>query len=153
MDLLEELDLRSTFFVEGLNAELYPEALLGIADAGHELGYHGWRHEYWPDLGRSDEARALERGVHKMQEIGVRPRGFRPSGGRLSRSSPELLERPGFHPLLAGGHRHRLPRWPGRLAFRVAAERCLPLSATLRRSPEDLQGFGRAAFPDRFGGL
>jgi peptidoglycan/xylan/chitin deacetylase (PgdA/CDA1 family) len=96
MDLLEELDLWSTFFVEGLNAELYPEALLGIADAGHELGYHGWRHEYWPDLGCSDEARALERGVHKMQEIGVRPRGFRPSGGRLTRSSPELLEDLGF---------------------------------------------------------
>jgi peptidoglycan/xylan/chitin deacetylase (PgdA/CDA1 family) len=96
MELLGELDLRSTFFVEGLNAELYPEALLEIADAGHELGYHGWRHEYWPDLGRSEEARALERGVHKMQEIGVRPQGFRPPGGRLTRSSPGLLEDLGF---------------------------------------------------------
>lgn len=96
LDMLEELDLRSTFFVEGLNAELYPEALLELADAGHEVGYHGWRHEYWPDLGRSEEARALERGVKKMQEIGARPRGFRPPGGRLTRSSPELLEDLGF---------------------------------------------------------
>jgi peptidoglycan/xylan/chitin deacetylase (PgdA/CDA1 family) len=96
MGLLEELGLRSTFFVEGLNAELYPDALLGIADAGHELGYHGWRHEHWPDLGRSDEARLLERGVHKMQEIGVRPRAFRPPGGRLTSSSPWLLEDLGF---------------------------------------------------------
>jgi peptidoglycan/xylan/chitin deacetylase (PgdA/CDA1 family) len=96
MDLLEELGLRSTFFVEGLNAELYPEALLETADAGHELGYHGWRHEYWPNLSRSDEARALERGVHEMQEIGVRPQGFRPPGGRLTRSSPGLLEDLGF---------------------------------------------------------
>ena len=96
MDLLEELGLLSTFFVEGLNAELYPEALLETADAGHELGYHGWRHEYWPSLSRSDEARALERGVHEMQEIGVRPQGFRPPGGRLTRSSPGLLEDLGF---------------------------------------------------------
>jgi peptidoglycan/xylan/chitin deacetylase (PgdA/CDA1 family) len=96
MDMLEELDLRSTFFVEGLNAELYPEALLELANVGHELGYHGWRHEYWPDLSRSDEVRALERGVHKMQEIGVRLRGFRPPGGRLTRSSPGLLENLGF---------------------------------------------------------
>ena len=96
LGMLEELGLRATFFVEGLNAELYPEALLEIANSGHELGYHGWRHEYWPNLSPSDEARLLERGIHKMHELGVRPRGFRPPGGRLTPSSPELLENLGF---------------------------------------------------------
>jgi Polysaccharide deacetylase len=96
LDTLEELGLRATFFVEGLNAELYPEALLEIANSGHELGYHGWRHEYWPNLSPSKEARLLERGIHKMHELGVRPRGFRPPGGRLTPSSPELLENLGF---------------------------------------------------------
>jgi peptidoglycan/xylan/chitin deacetylase (PgdA/CDA1 family) len=96
LGMLDELGLHATFFVEGLNAELYPEALLEIANSGHELGYHGWRHEYWPSLSPSDEARLLERGVHKMDEIGVRPRGFRPPGGRLTSSSPELLEDLGF---------------------------------------------------------
>jgi peptidoglycan/xylan/chitin deacetylase (PgdA/CDA1 family) len=96
LDALEELGLRATFFVEGLNAELYPEALLEIASRGHELGYHGWRHEYWPDLSPSSEARALERGVHKMHDLGIRPRGFRPPGGRLTPSSPELLDNLGF---------------------------------------------------------
>ena len=96
LDTLEELGLRATFFIEGLHAELYPDALLEIANSGHELGYHGWRHEYWPNLSPSKEARALERGVHKMHELGVRPRGFRPPGGRLTPSSPELLENLGF---------------------------------------------------------
>ena len=96
LDTLDELGLRTTFFVEGLNAELYPEALLEIANSGHELGYHGWRHEYWPNLSSSNEACALERGVRKMHELGVRPRGFRPPGGRLTPSSPELLENLGF---------------------------------------------------------
>jgi peptidoglycan/xylan/chitin deacetylase (PgdA/CDA1 family) len=96
LDTLDELGLRATFFVEGLNAELYPDALLGIASSGNELGYHGWRHEYWPNLSPSKEARALERGVHKMHELGVRPRGFRPPGGRLTPSSPELLANLGF---------------------------------------------------------
>jgi peptidoglycan/xylan/chitin deacetylase (PgdA/CDA1 family) len=96
LDTLDELGLRATFFVEGLNAELYPEALLEIASSGHELGYHGWRHEYWPNLSPSKEARALARGVHKMHELGVQPRGFRPPGGRLTPSSPELLENLGF---------------------------------------------------------
>jgi len=96
LGILGELGLRSTFYVEGLNAELYPQALLEIADFGHELGYHGWRHEYWPNLSLSDEVRLLERGVHRMQEIGVGPNGFRPPGGRLTPSSPKLLENLGF---------------------------------------------------------
>src|SRR5918992_2583620 len=77
LETLEELGLRATYFVEGLNAELYPEALLEIANSGHELGYHGWRHEYWPNLSPSDEARLLERSVYKMREIGIQPRAFR----------------------------------------------------------------------------
>jgi peptidoglycan/xylan/chitin deacetylase (PgdA/CDA1 family) len=96
LGMLDELGLYATFFVEGLNTDLYPEALLEIANSGHELGYHGWRHEYWPDLSSSEEARLLERGVHKMHELGLRPRGFRPPGGRLTPSSPELLENLGF---------------------------------------------------------
>jgi peptidoglycan/xylan/chitin deacetylase (PgdA/CDA1 family) len=96
LDTLEKLALRATFFVEGINAELYPEALLEISNSGHELGYHGWRHEFWPNLNPSNEARLLERGVRKMDELGVRPRGFRPPGGRLTPSSPELLESLGF---------------------------------------------------------
>jgi peptidoglycan/xylan/chitin deacetylase (PgdA/CDA1 family) len=96
LGMLDELGLHATFFVEGLNAELHPQALLEIANSGHELGYHGWRHEYWPTLSPSKEVRLLERGVHKMHELGVRPRGFRPPGGRLTRSSPELLDDLGF---------------------------------------------------------
>ncbi len=96
LNVLDEFGLRATFFVEGINAELYPEALLEIVSSGHELGYHGWRHEYWPNLSPSEEARLLERGIHKMHELGVRPHGFRPPGGRLTPSSPERLENLGF---------------------------------------------------------
>jgi peptidoglycan/xylan/chitin deacetylase (PgdA/CDA1 family) len=41
LNVLGELGIRSTFFVQGLNIQLYPDALLGILDSGHELGYHG----------------------------------------------------------------------------------------------------------------
>jgi hypothetical protein len=50
LGMLDELGLRATFFVEGLNAELYPEALL-------ELGYHGWRHEHRANLSPSTTCR------------------------------------------------------------------------------------------------
>jgi peptidoglycan/xylan/chitin deacetylase (PgdA/CDA1 family) len=39
--VLGELGLRSAFFVQGLNIELYPDTLLRILDSSHELGYHG----------------------------------------------------------------------------------------------------------------
>lgn len=96
LDLLDELDLRATFFVEGLNASLYPEALLEISGRGHNLGYHGWRHEYWAGLSSSEEALLLQRGVREMDRLGVRPRGFRPPGGRLNPASLRLLESLGF---------------------------------------------------------
>ena len=41
LDVLGELGRRSTFFVQGLNIELYPDALLVILDSSNELGYHG----------------------------------------------------------------------------------------------------------------
>jgi len=104
LGMLDEFGLHATFFVEGLNAELNPEALLEIADCGHELGYHGWRHEYWPNLDPSREARLLERGVHRMDELGVRPRGFRPPGGRLTTSSRELLDDLDFTHCSPAGH-------------------------------------------------
>ena len=81
LDALAALDLRATFFVEGLNAELYPQALRDIAEAGHEVGLHGWRHERWDDLSASDEDEQLGRGVAALAGLGLDIEGFRPPGG------------------------------------------------------------------------
>ena len=96
MDLLEETGLRATFFVEGLNAELYPDALRGLADSGHEVAYHGWRHETWSELAAGDERDLLERGVRALEDLGVRPVGFRPPGGELTPTSTDALRDLGF---------------------------------------------------------
>lgn len=96
LEMLDETGIRATFFVEGLNATLYPEELRGIADRGHEIGCHGWRHEYWYGLSPEEESRLLERSVREMDELGVRPYGFRPPGGRLNPSSLSLLREQDF---------------------------------------------------------
>jgi peptidoglycan/xylan/chitin deacetylase (PgdA/CDA1 family) len=96
MDLLEETGVRATFFVEGLNTELYPEALRELADAGHEVAYHGWRHETWSELEAEDERALLERGVRALADLGLRPAGFRPPGGRLTPASTHALRELGF---------------------------------------------------------
>lgn len=96
LDVLEETGLRATFFVEGLNAELYPDTLSAIAAAGHEVAYHGWCHEDWAGLDAGEEARLLSRGVRALDELGLRPRGFRPPGGELTSASLRLLREHGF---------------------------------------------------------
>jgi peptidoglycan/xylan/chitin deacetylase (PgdA/CDA1 family) len=96
MDLLEETGLRATFFVEGLNTELYPEALRGLAAAGHEVAYHGWCHETWSELEADDERDLLQRGVRALADLGLRPVGFRPPGGRLTAASTHGLRDLGF---------------------------------------------------------
>jgi peptidoglycan/xylan/chitin deacetylase (PgdA/CDA1 family) len=96
IDLLEETGLRATFFVEGINTELYPEALRGLADAGHEVAYHGWCHETWSGLEADDERDLLQRGVRALADLGLRPVGFRPPGGQLTPASTHALGNLGF---------------------------------------------------------
>ena len=96
LELLAELELRATFFVEGLNADLYPDELRAIATAGHEIGYHGWRHEAWSTLPPGQEAELLGRGVRALDGLGLRPVGFRPPGGELTPSSLSALAKEGF---------------------------------------------------------
>lgn len=96
LEVLDRLDIRATFFVEGVNAEAYPEALRAIADAGHELALHAWRHEEWGNLAPAREAELLERGTQALAGLGHRPRGFRPPGGQLTPQTAELLRAHGY---------------------------------------------------------
>ena len=89
--VLDELGLRGTFFVEGINAEIYPEAIVSIAKRGHEVAYHAWRHENWGDQSPDEERRLLQRGLRAMRSLGITPAGFRPPGGRLTGSTLALL--------------------------------------------------------------
>ena len=96
LELLASHDLRATFFIEGVNAETYPDALRRIADAGHEVGYHAWRHEQWANLSPEEERSNLERGVEAFDSIGIRPIGFRPPGGGVSDQTFGILRELGF---------------------------------------------------------
>ena len=86
LGLLAREDLQATFFLEGLNGELYPDAVAGLRAAGHEVACHGWRHEPWH--GVSDERGRLERARDALGG----PIGFRPPGGRLNAKTPELRQ-------------------------------------------------------------
>jgi peptidoglycan/xylan/chitin deacetylase (PgdA/CDA1 family) len=96
LSALDEAGVRATFFIEGLNAELYPDTLRELDAAGHEVAYHGFMHERWADLDADAERESLERGVQAMDALGLRPVGFRPPGGELTSATPGLLRELGF---------------------------------------------------------
>ncbi|HKG03485.1 MAG TPA: polysaccharide deacetylase family protein [Conexibacter sp.] len=92
--VLEELagvGLPATFFVEGVNAEIYPEALRSIEAAGHEVGFHAWCHEDWAGLTPAQEAENLDRGLAALRGVGLSVGGFRPPGGLIGPGTLELL--------------------------------------------------------------
>lgn len=96
LDLLGEHGLAATFFVEGLNSELYPEALKEIAGRGHEVAYHAWRHEQWGDLTAEQQAANLAHGIEAFGELGLTIAGMRPPGGRLGPGGLDVLREAGL---------------------------------------------------------
>ncbi len=136
---LDESGLRATFFVEGLNAELYPETLVALDAAGHEVACHGWQHERWSALDPATERERLQRSVDGMRALGLRPVGFRPPGGALTASTPGLLRELGFAYCSPeqGAETDGLPSLPFRWEL-LDAYHYLPHFAGRRGSPEPL---------------
>jgi peptidoglycan/xylan/chitin deacetylase (PgdA/CDA1 family) len=94
--MLAERELPATFFVEGLNAELYPALLQEIAAGGHEVAYHAWRHEQWSDLTAAEQAENLTRGLDAFGKLGLRATGMRPPGGSLGPGGLSVLREAGL---------------------------------------------------------
>jgi peptidoglycan/xylan/chitin deacetylase (PgdA/CDA1 family) len=93
---LGEHDLAATFFAEGVNTELDPGALREIGAAGHEIGYHAWRHETWDELTAAEQAENLARGLSAFHNLGIEPSGLRPPGGQLGAGGVKVLREAGM---------------------------------------------------------
>jgi peptidoglycan/xylan/chitin deacetylase (PgdA/CDA1 family) len=95
--LLDEFDIKATFFTPGHTALLYPDAVHGLVSDGHEIGHHGWVHEALSPLSEQEERTAIERGLEALDGIGgARPSGFRAPAFDLSHRTIDLLVEYGF---------------------------------------------------------
>jgi peptidoglycan/xylan/chitin deacetylase (PgdA/CDA1 family) len=88
--------LAATFFVEGLNAEVYPDLLRRIDAEGHEVAYHAWAHEQWGELDPDAQEENLARGAAAFDRIGLTLTGMRPPGGSLGAGGTEIPRRAGL---------------------------------------------------------
>jgi hypothetical protein len=100
LEFLRQRGLTITFFVVGQDAALAENraALRAIADAGHEIGNHSFRHEPWLHLFAEDEIDAeLARAEESIADAtGRRPIGFRGPGYSLSAATLRVLARRGY---------------------------------------------------------
>mgnify|MGYP006429323875 CR=1 FL=1 len=93
----KRLGIRQTFFVPGWCAERYPAAVEAILEAGHEVGHHGYIHEWAYPQDREQEHYWLQRGTEALLRLsGRRPRGWRAPMYSFSRYSADLLAREEF---------------------------------------------------------
>ena len=150
LEALAERDLAATFFVEGLNAEVYPELLREIDAAGHEVAYHAWRHEQWGDLTPGQQVDNLSRGVAAFERLGLRMRGMRPPGGGLGEGGLEVLRDAGLAHCSPAGKGAGVDGDLALLPFQwrhVDASCLLPGLASVR---EQMTGSAEVIDPDRF---
>ena len=85
LDILEEYDVKATFFVVGYNASYYPDLVKAEADAGHEVGNHTFSHANLREASYEELCREIsgtERLIYENTEF--RTRLLRPPEGIYS---------------------------------------------------------------------
>ena len=78
LELLEEADVRATFFVLGWQAERTPHLVPRLAALGHEIASHGWSHRFVYSQGPEQFRRELRRSKQVLEaQAGVPVVGYR----------------------------------------------------------------------------
>lgn len=97
LELLRRYELPATFFVPGWVAEHYPGVFVRIAEAGHEVGHHGYTHERFVDKTVEEQREIIEKSQAIFKRlIGKEAIGYRTPSGDWSVETPGLLYEMGF---------------------------------------------------------
>ena len=95
--LLGRHGIRASWYIPGHTLETYPDACKRVADAGHEIGHHGWTHRPPASLTREEEENELARANEAIRRLTGRfARGYRSPSWDFSPHSVELLLKHGF---------------------------------------------------------
>ena len=96
--MLDHYQVPATFFVTGVDALLHPEMLAAILKSGrHEVGVHGWIHEFPPRLAEGEEERLLDKAIDYLTKAtGKRPVGYRAPSWAFSPVTLDLIRKKGF---------------------------------------------------------
>ena len=85
LDILEQHEVKATFFMVGVNIINYPDAARAVLKAGHEVGNHTFSHSHLKRLSEREVARELGYCEDALEELcEYRPHLFRPPEGAVN---------------------------------------------------------------------
>lgn len=92
LSMLDVWGVKATFFIPGIIAEQYPKVVQEICRRGHEIGFHGYRHEEFTTTTCQEEHATMCRAEEIIRELcGQTLRGHRAPGGVIHDYSLKLF--------------------------------------------------------------
>jgi peptidoglycan/xylan/chitin deacetylase (PgdA/CDA1 family) len=97
LDVLEENNVKATFFTPGWVAENYKEKIELIVSKGHEIASLGYYHENMALLDFNEQNEAIKKSIESIKKsCGIIPRGFRSPEGELTLETLQIAKNNGL---------------------------------------------------------
>ena len=97
LEMFRRFGIRASWFIPGHSLETFPDQVQMIAEAGHEIGAHGYSHENPIAMTSRQEEDVLVRSVELIEKAtGRRPRGYVAPWWEMSENTASLLLKHGF---------------------------------------------------------
>ena len=97
LQLFERFGIKTTWFIPGHSIETFPAQMQAVADAGHEVGIHGYSHENPIAMTPAQEEEVLDRCIELVGKLAGRPpTGYVAPWWEFSNVTNELLLKKGI---------------------------------------------------------
>jgi len=103
LDLLDEHNIKITYFIETWNLHVYTDSVKELIARGHEIGWHAYQHEAWSKLSPDAETENFARSFEDIEELGIKCKGFRPPGGIINAQTLALSKDHGLEYISPAG--------------------------------------------------
>ncbi|HEX9868633.1 MAG TPA: polysaccharide deacetylase [Candidatus Tectomicrobia bacterium] len=92
LKLLERYAIAASFYIPAVSALLHPDDVRRIAQAGHEVGLHGWIHERNSTLAEADERQLTHRAAAVLEQLAGKPAvGLRTASWDFSEATLQII--------------------------------------------------------------
>ncbi|KIW56361.1 hypothetical protein PV05_05026 [Exophiala xenobiotica] len=93
LKLWDRYGIKTTWFVPAHSIESFPEQLAKVRDAGHEIGLHGYTHEFVSTLSEQQQKDVLSKSIQVLTDFtGKHPKGWTAPAWSTSKETIKLLE-------------------------------------------------------------
>ncbi|MGI6065942.1 MAG: polysaccharide deacetylase family protein [Bacillota bacterium] len=97
LDILDEHQVKTTFFLVNIWLDKYPDVAKMIAERGHEIGMHSTSHPHFTQLSEAQMEKELKDNYQMIESItGQKPVLFRPPYGDYNNNVIKTVDRLGF---------------------------------------------------------